>query len=948
MEDLIKIATWNVCLGLKPKKDYISTKIKEESINICCIQECEIEPDYPENLLTFRDYRIEIETNTMKSRCCIYLNNSISYTRRKELEGINNHIIVVDLDLKEKYRLINIYRTFAPQGGVSPSDKFDVQINLISSAVVDSPNRIPLIVGDFNLDYNKIFNSEYQHKLLYQKLTNTFENLNLIQLVEFNTWSRLINGILKTSTLDHVYTNDHTIINHLSSFKPEIGDHNCVIFSINDTMMIPPPILKRDWRRYSKNLLEQKLSQCKFETGIDSVQELWNSFENEIINIVDELVPLVPFTNNYVASSSTPKYLTSKINKRRRLLKRFRQTHCNILKRNINVLNYEIKSDILSIKKKNVRRAIVPGNSKSLWSAVKIAKDVNSPTFPNKMFHNNTEITRADLPDAFAIHFRDKVALIVSENKVDDNVYNGKQKIKDNCMNFMTPNNVIDAIKTIKIKNCEGYDRIPQRILVDGIKYLAPPLIELFNMIYHKCEIPEQWLVSKIIPVHKKGNSTHIDNYRPIANLCSATKNFEKLILMRLTQLEIKNKCDLTGKEQHGFKPKRSTATAGLVIQSIISHALDQNNYALMASLDLSAAFDVVNIDLLLTRLETVGLPMDVIKLIKLWLENRYFYVTVNGDNSYMMLSDTGTVQGSILGPILYAIFVSPLFDLIRMTNYADDNYVIRCNKCIAALINDMQKSLEAITKWLKKSGLKVNESKTEMCLFHRNDVAPIQITVNNSIIKSKPSMNVLGVIFDCKLQWHEQAAATIKKSKRALYCTKLIKNYFTPHELALLITSNFYSILYYNSEIWNISTLNSKLKQDLLSASASALKICTPSYHMMMSFYELHNINNRATPTQMSHYKLALTMFTLFNKQEPTLDWVDLNFQQIFNQRNTTLNFVNSSNYKVGQNILCNRLTCLNNKIEQNWLNISKESFKIKCKNLFFPKSIVIPELVE
>ena len=114
---------------------------------------------------------------------------------------------------------------------------------------------------------------------------------------------------------------------------------------------------------------------------------------------------------------------------------------------------------------------------------------------------------------------------------------------------------------------------------------------------------------------------------------------------------------------------KRSTATAGLVIQSIIFHALDQNNYAIMASLELSAAFDVVNIDLLLKRLESIGLPTDVTKLIKLWLVNRYFYVTVNGDNSYMILSDTGTVQGSIMGPILYAIFVSPLFDIIKMTN---------------------------------------------------------------------------------------------------------------------------------------------------------------------------------------------------------------------------------------------------------------------------------------
>ena len=128
-----------------------------------------------------------------------------------------------------------------------------------------------------------------------------------------------------------------------------------------------------------------------------------------------------------------------------------------------------------------------------------------------------------------------------------------------------------------------------------------------------------------------------------------------------------------------------------------------------MASLDLSAAFDVVNIGLLLKRLKIIGLPPDIIKLIKIWLENRYFYVNIGNDNSYMTSSNTGTVQGSTLGPILYAIYVSPLFDLEKITNYADDNYVIRCDKCVVGLINDMEKSLEAITKWLKKSGLKVN-----------------------------------------------------------------------------------------------------------------------------------------------------------------------------------------------------------------------------------------------
>ena len=126
-----------------------------------------------------------------------------------------------------------------------------------------------------------------------------------------------------------------------------------------------------------------------------------------------------------------------------------------------------------------------------------------------------------------------------------------------------------------------------------------------------------------------------------------------------------------------------------------------------------------------------------------------------------------GTIQGSILGPILYAIYVSPLFDLEQLTNFADDNFVLGWNNCISALIVDMEKKLEAITKWLKDSGLVVNEAKTEICLFHRNDQLPIEITINGTKIRSKKSMNVLGVIFESKLNWGEHISNVIKKIKK-------------------------------------------------------------------------------------------------------------------------------------------------------------------------------------
>jgi hypothetical protein len=111
-----------------------------------------------------------------------------------------------------------------------------------------------------------------------------------------------------------------------------------------------------------------------------------------------------------------------------------------------------------------------------------------------------------------------------------------------------------------------------------------------------------------------------------------------------------------------------------------------------MASLDLSAAFDLVDVGLLIVRLKLIGLPNDLVKLIKIWLTERHFYVDIDGQSSRIYGSGTGTVQGSVLGPLLYAIFVSPLFDLTKINNFADDNFVVVWNKHVNCLIVDMEK----------------------------------------------------------------------------------------------------------------------------------------------------------------------------------------------------------------------------------------------------------------
>ena len=119
---------------------------------------------------------------------------------------------------------------------------------------------------------------------------------------------------------------------------------------------------------------------------------------------------------------------------------------------------------------------------------------------------------------------------------------------------FMQKSDVKKCLDELSNKKCEGFDRLPVCFIKDSKDIILDPLSSLFSKIYSTGQIPEQWKVSKIIPIFKKGSKNEIENYRPIANLCSASKIFERLILNQIHYLESTNKLDLTGKQQHGFK----------------------------------------------------------------------------------------------------------------------------------------------------------------------------------------------------------------------------------------------------------------------------------------------------------------------------------------------------------------------------------------------------------
>ena len=596
-----------------------------------------------------------------------------------------------------------------------------------------------------------------------------------------------------------------------------------------------------------------------------------------------------------------------------------------------------IKQYYYENKAKKVRRSIIPGNTNSIWKAVKSAKNVNVTNLPKTLFEQNEELQHKDIPDKFANHFDTKIRKLLRDVNIDNDVYNGVKKVEAVNKNFMDCQSVRECVSSLKIKNSEGFDRIPQRILVDGIDVLLTPITALMNKIYEQKCVPDQWLVAKTIPVFKnKGANKDIENYRPIANLCSTSKIFEKLIMKRI--IEIQDSCgvDLTGTDQHGFKRNRSTSTLSVALQSMIARAINEGKYGLVSSLDLSSAFDVVNIDLLLKRLKIVGLPSDIIDLISAWLRKRSFFVSVDGENSIIYDLLLGTVQGSILGPLLYAIYVSPLFDVEYLLTFADDNFIPRFSDNIPSLIVDMEKSLEAITKWLRQSGLVVNKIKTEICIFYKHECQVFDVRVEDTIVKTKNVMNVLGIQFDTRLNWSGQVAKTIMKAEKALNAIRIIRRYFNTKELLQLLTSNFFSILYYNCEVWLLNNLKLNLKTQLLGASAKALKMALHYPKHNISYLNLHSICNRATPNMFSDYKLALLLHKIYNFQIPVEEWLHLNMNQYFTSRQS--HFMTNSDYTcvIGKNALCNRFNHLNGKIMLNQLNLSINQYKIECKKSF------------
>ena len=224
----VKIATWNLCLGLKKKKEYVIDTLRRENIDICLLQEVDIPCDYPINILSSKDYKLEVDKSTLKSRCAFMIKNNINYTRRDDLESTDLSLCVIDINGPENYRLINCYRLFNPPNNQTQNEHFALQLEMINK-ILNNPNgRKIIIAGDFNLHPEEV-------EQIVRALAGTRNDL-MLWIPPTPTY---FSGE-HTSTLDYMLTvNMPRALLHGFGICPEIdiGQHKAIEASLGSTQV---------------------------------------------------------------------------------------------------------------------------------------------------------------------------------------------------------------------------------------------------------------------------------------------------------------------------------------------------------------------------------------------------------------------------------------------------------------------------------------------------------------------------------------------------------------------------------------------------------------------------------------------------------------------------------------------------------------------------------------
>jgi hypothetical protein len=823
-------------------------------------------------------------------------------------------------------RFVGVYIPFKLPEGITRTQFFKQIIAELAN--LSSTDKELMIGGDFNVDLNKPSSA-------LDELENWALNSGLVNLVEKNVITRMrivsTDSIsrLETSTIDHIYTNFQKVDIKLEN---SISDHVFLVAEIptSRSMSKKSKIVIRDWRNYSELVEEEfanRISQISPNSfTLESLTDLYKA-------TLDVVAPLRVVRHHEDEIINTK---VAALQKRRdRYLKKYKKTgqkkHLDLAKSFSCTLKKAVKKESRRVFQCKARSP----NPNHFWAALneKMGKFRDGTI---ELVIEGASVTDDQLlSDRFADFFIDKVNKLVPD--------------KINSLSLVKPSNPIKismkeielAAKSLSNKKSFGIDGVPQNLLRDTIQLTIEPVHQIVNS-FCMYGLPNHLKTARVIPLHKKASKMDISNYRPISNLSVFSKIYEKCLLSRLND----ELADHEGDHQHGFRKNHSTETALLTLQSYMASALDNRTKGLVYSVDLSAAFDLLKPDKFFEMFKN-KLSEGLLFCIMDFLVDRKFQVQLNECYSESKSLERGCVQGSILGPKLFSLYIAGLkesleTDEVKIVSYADDSYVVVTpkNQDPNSIKLLTEKTLASHIEFLRSIGMVVNESKTEI-MWIGGDVSPFNaINIGDNEVSLTTSMKALGIHFQGNLAWDVQAEVAINKSKKLLSAFRFLRKYLTEKQFLKAASANYYGSVFYGATVWYHS-LKQKFKKKLTSTHFRLLRTAKQDYKLKLKRTELTELCERATPEQWTRFITATRVIKIVRNRAPT-DLYHILTQNYFEEkRNPHIGmFFDSSRTRKGQQSIQNRLMFMRS-ISYPWNSeseLSNDLLRVIMKRTFYP----------
>ena len=808
----VKLAHWNAgSAHLCNKMHEIEKVISDYHPHIIGISESNLRKDHDFQDVQLQDYEL-ITSKTLDnqelniSRVVCYKHHSIAGKVRDDLMCDEFSSIWLELGLpnKKKFLVCQLYREWRYMGQADKGEHSNTIEQQMRRWVVfmDQWDRAlatgkeVIVMGDCNIDHQK-FNRAGVLQPLVDVMKERIFTQGVVQCVQgiTHSWPGQT-----PSGLDHTYTNNPEKLGPIQIIPCGSSDHR-LILAIRYTKNLkqaPRYCLKRSYKNFDENLFMEEVSKISWWEvySCQNVDTAVDIFTKKLTDILDKMAPVKKFQirTRYAAwvSEDTKDRIRERDIAQQAATRSGTIEDWDMYKQLRNTVTVRLRKEKLEWQKAKLANSGNRNDSGKLWKNIVGWLGWSSAGSPTKLLsEGNIETSPAKIADIQNQYYINKVSTIRKNFKEQDRdpLKILKKNLEGNQASFstraVTPEEVDKVIRNLKNSKASGLDNLDTYILKITRKKIVPSVCHIVNLSIQANKFPNKWKIAKVIPLYKgQGSSLDPKNYRPVAILPILSKVMERLMFQQIVNYMDAN--NFFNPNHHAYRSFHSTTTAMLQMYTTWLEAIDNGDMAAVCMVDMSAAFDVVDTQLLLQKLELYGFDRNSVQWIWSYLTYRSQRVYIEGSLSGHLGLEAGVPQGSILGPILYTIFTNELPEVVHEDScpvvdlegtsifklqcqecggvccYADDSTYTVTGGDPEILSQKLSRKYSVLADFLTLNKLKVNDDKTHLIVMttkqkrvHR-DVSSITINTPSAVITPSQGERLLGAQVHQDMKWKE------------------------------------------------------------------------------------------------------------------------------------------------------------------------------------------------